>query len=130
MSKTEELNTLLNFTKNAKISCKFDGNLVLQFLDYAAVHSREEITFHLKCGLNLTESDKSKKRSKGSKTLKAGKQAIHLSVKNMLQNTHYLGDEFYPAIIYRDTFDAFEAELQRRAEVLGRNNKKRVYSLI
>ena len=55
MSKTEELNALLKYTKSAKIGCEFDGNLVLQFLDYATVHSREEITFHLKCGLNLTE---------------------------------------------------------------------------
>ena len=32
------------------------------------------------------------------------------SVKWLLQNRHYLGDEFYPAIINRQTFDAAEAE--------------------
>ena len=58
----------------------------------------------------------------------AGLHMTHSSVKKMLRNAHYLGDEFYPAIIDRDTFDAFEAELQRRAEVLGRNNKKRISS--
>ena len=58
----------------------------------------------------------------------AGLHITHSSVKKMLRNVHYLGDEFYPAIIDRDTFDAFEAELQRRAEVLGRNNKKKTSS--
>ena len=58
----------------------------------------------------------------------AGLHMTHSSVKKMLRNAHYLGDDFYPAIIDRDTFDAFEAELQRRAEVLGRNNKKRISS--
>lgn len=58
----------------------------------------------------------------------AGLHMTHSSVKKMLRNAHYLGDDFYPAIIDRDTFDAFEAELQHRAEVLGRNNKKRTSS--
>ena len=58
----------------------------------------------------------------------AGLHMTHSSVKKMLRNVHYLGDNFYPAIIDRDTFDAFEAELKRRAEVLGRNNKKRTSS--
>ena len=52
----------------------------------------------------------------------------HSSVKKMLRNVHYLGDDFYPAIIDKNTFDTFEAELQRRAEVLERNNKKRTFS--
>ena len=51
----EALNALLKFTKSAKMSIEFDGNLVKQFLESATVHSRKEITFHLKCGLNLTE---------------------------------------------------------------------------
>lgn len=58
----------------------------------------------------------------------AGLHITHSSVKKMLRNAHYLGDDFYPAIIDRETFDAFEAELQRRAEVLGRNNKKNTSS--
>jgi len=31
----------------------------------------------------------------------AGMKACHGSVKKMLQNRHYLGDEYYPAIIDR-----------------------------
>ena len=58
----------------------------------------------------------------------AGLNMTHSLVKKMLRNIHYLGDEFYPAIIDRNTFDAFEVELQCRAEVLGRNNKKRTFS--
>ncbi len=33
----------------------FDGALVDEFLDHATIHSRTDITFHLKCGLNLLE---------------------------------------------------------------------------
>mgnify|MGYP001095327668 FL=1 len=38
----------------------------------------------------------------------------------MLKNTHYLGDEYYPAIIDRETFDKAEQERMRRAAALGR----------
>ena len=51
----------------------------------------------------------------------AGMNATHSSVKRLLQNPHYLGDDFYPAIIDRETFDAFEVERQRREEALGRD---------
>jgi hypothetical protein len=36
-----------------------------------------------------------------------------------------LGDDFYPAIIDQKTYDAFEAERQRREKALGRNNRKK-----
>ena len=49
----------------------------------------------------------------------------HGSVKRLIQNTHYLGDEFYPAIIDRETFDAAEAERKRRLEIMGRTNIKK-----
>ena len=39
-----------------------------------------------------------------------GMNVTHSSVKRLLQNPHYLGDDFYPAIIDRETFDAFEVE--------------------
>ena len=48
----------------------------------------------------------------------------HGSVKRLLQNTHYLGDEFYPAIIESKTFDAAEAE-RKRLEIMGRTNIKK-----
>lgn len=38
----------------------------------------------------------------------------------MLKNMHYLGDEYYPAIIDRETFDKVEQERMRRAAALGR----------
>ena len=55
----------------------------------------------------------------------AGLILSHASVKRMMQNPHYLGDEFYPAIIDRETYDAFEEERQRREKALGRDNLER-----
>ena len=53
----------------------------------------------------------------------AGMTMTHSSVKRIMQNPHYLGDEFYPALIDREAYDAFEAERQRREEALGRDRK-------
>lgn len=50
----------------------------------------------------------------------AGIETWHGSAKRLLQNRHYLGDEYYPAIIDRETFNKAERELQKRAEKLGR----------
>ena len=41
----------------------------------------------------------------------------------MLRNSHYLGDDFYPAIIDKESFDAVEAELRKRSTKLGRNDR-------
>nr|WP_270850915.1 integrase [Lactobacillus delbrueckii] len=54
----------------------------------------------------------------------AGIEVKHCGAKRMMANRHYLGDDFYPAIIDKDTFDKAEAEKQRRAEALGRLNRK------
>ena len=54
---------------------------------------------------------------------KAGIQAFHSGIGRMLRNRHYLGDEFYPAIIDPVTFNAAEAERFMRAERLGRNDR-------
>ncbi|MEG0579971.1 MAG: recombinase [Niameybacter sp.] len=51
---------------------------------------------------------------------KAGVTANHSSVGKMLRNRRYLGDEYYPQIVDKDTFDAAEVERQKRAEKLGR----------
>lgn len=51
---------------------------------------------------------------------KAGLKMFHGGVSRMLKNPHYLGDEYYPAIIDRETFDKAEVERLRRAEALGR----------
>lgn len=53
--KTDELVKLAEYVKHACPAHSFDGNLVGVFLERATVVSRTEITFHLKCGLNLTE---------------------------------------------------------------------------
>lgn len=49
-----------------------------------------------------------------------GLEMFHGSVKRMLQTRYYLGDDFYPAIIEREIFEAAEAERLRRAKALGR----------
>lgn len=55
----------------------------------------------------------------------AGLTMTHSSVKRLLQNTHYLGDEFYPAIIDKEIFNAAEAERLHRLEIMGRTYKTR-----
>ena len=47
----------------------------------------------------------------------------HTSVKCIMQNPHLLGDDFYPAIINQETYDAFEAERKRREKALGRDKR-------
>lgn len=44
----------------------------------------------------------------------------HGSAGRMLRNTHYLGDEYYPAIIDREQFDKAEEIRISRASSLGR----------
>lgn len=51
---------------------------------------------------------------------KAGVISFHGGISRMLKNKHYLGDEYYPAIIDRETFDRAEQERMRRAAALGR----------
>jgi len=50
----------------------------------------------------------------------AGLTILHSGAKRMLQNKHYIGDDFYPAIIDSDTFAKAAEERTRRAVVLGR----------
>ena len=49
----------------------------------------------------------------------------HSSAKRVMHNRRYLGDGFYPAIIDRETFDAFEEERQRRELALGRDGREK-----
>lgn len=51
---------------------------------------------------------------------KVGIDAFHAGIGKILKNTHYLGDEYYPAIIDPDTFAAVQEERVRRASALGR----------
>ncbi len=43
----------------------------------------------------------------------------------MMENKHYLGDDFYPAIIDQETFDKAAEKRIRRAGTLGRLNFKK-----
>ena len=55
----------------------------------------------------------------------AGIETYHASAKRLLMTEHYLGDDFYPAIIDQETYDAFEVERQRREQALGRDKRKK-----
>ncbi|SFX87469.1 recombinase family protein [Ruminococcus sp. XPD3002] len=55
---------------------------------------------------------------------KAGKPMVHSMVKRVIRNICYIGDDFYPAIVSRQTFTKANAELIRRAEKHG--GKKRL----
>jgi len=56
---------------------------------------------------------------------KAGIKGFHSGIGRILRNKRYLGDEFYPAIIDKDTFNTAEAERIMRAERLGRTKKSK-----
>lgn len=51
---------------------------------------------------------------------KVGLKLYHGSAGRMLRNTKYLGDDYYPAIIDRETFDKAEEVRMGRAKALGR----------
>ena len=55
MRKTEELREILKFTGKGEMLVGFDPDLFERFVDHITVCSREEIIFHLKCGLSLRE---------------------------------------------------------------------------
>lgn len=63
-------------------------------------------------GLSLTNAAK-----------EAGIKALHAGAKRIMQNEHYLGDDFYPAIIDKEIFHAAGVEIRRRSTKLGRDNK-------
>ena len=54
---------------------------------------------------------------------KAGIETYHGTAKRLLMTKHYLGDDFYPAIIDKATFSRAQEELMKRASALGRLNK-------
>ena len=51
---------------------------------------------------------------------KAGIKAFHAGIGNILKNKRYVGDDFYPAIIDKGSFEATEIERLNRAKKLGR----------
>ena len=60
----------------------------------------------------------------------AGIKAYHGTVKRILENKRYLGDDFYPPIIDRKTFCAAQEERKRRATKLGRDYQKKEHRSI
>lgn len=50
----------------------------------------------------------------------AGLHIYHGSAGRMLRNKHYLGDDYYPAIIDRNQFEQAEEIRVKKAETLGR----------
>ena len=83
-----------------------DGKAVVD--DIAAEKVRELFSGYL-AGLSLKDVAK-----------KAGIDCYNATASKMLQNKHYLGDEFYPPIIDEETFEKASLEKQKRAEKLGR----------
>lgn len=63
-------------------------------------------------GLSLTNAAK-----------EAGIKALHAGAKRIMQNEHYLGDDFYPSIIDKETFHAAGVEIRRRSAKLGRDDR-------
>ena len=55
----------------------------------------------------------------------AGIETYHGTAKRLMENPHYLGDDFYPAIIDRETYDKAAEERLRRAGKLGRLDRKK-----
>lgn len=52
----------------------------------------------------------------------AGINTYHATAKRLLMTQHYVGDDFYPAIIDETVFNNAQAERVKRAAALGRLN--------
>lgn len=83
-----------------------DGKAVVD--DIAAEQVKELFSGYL-AGLSLKNAVK-----------KAGIDCYHATAGKMLQNKHYLGDDFYPPIIDGEIFEKAGIEKRKRAERLGR----------
>ena len=86
-----------------------DGKAVI---DEAAAAQVQALYKNYLSGLSLTNAAK-----------EAGLDLLHSGAKRMMRNNHYLGDDFYPAIMDKESFDAVEAELSKRSTKLGRNDR-------
>ena len=51
----DEAQKLLRFASKKEVITEFNDALFLEYVDTIKVNNRNEITFALKCGLNLTE---------------------------------------------------------------------------
>ncbi len=55
MKKTEELREILKHTGKGEMLSEFDADIFERFVDHITICSREELIFHLRCGLDLRE---------------------------------------------------------------------------
>lgn len=53
---------------------------------------------------------------------KVGISIKHSGIRRILENKHYLGDDFYPQIIDKEIFDKAAGEIYKRASSMGRLN--------
>ena len=53
----------------------------------------------------------------------AGIDTYHGTAKRLLKTQHYIGDDFYPAIVDEAIFQEAQEELMKRAPALGRLNR-------
>ena len=81
-------------------------------IDEAAAAQVRDLYKNYLGGLSLTNAAK-----------EAGLGLLHSGAKRMVLNKHYLGDDFYPAIIDPASFDAVSTELSKRSTQLGRNDR-------
>ena len=81
-------------------------------IDEAAASQVRNLYKNYLSGLSLTNAAK-----------EAGLDLLHAGAKRMMLNRHYLGDDFYPAIIDLASFDAVSAELSTRSTRLGRSDR-------
>lgn len=58
-----------------------------------------------------------------------GLKLYHGSVRRILTNKHYLGDEVYPKIIDKDIFYQVEQELVNRGKVIKKKEEKIIKSI-
>ena len=92
----------------------FGYNIVggVAIIDETAAATVRNIYKNYLSGMGLTTAAK-----------EAGLETYHGTVKLIMSNRYYLGDDFYPAIIDRITFEKVQEELKIRAAKLGRLNK-------
>ena len=81
-------------------------------IDDAAAAQVRDLYKNYLSGLSLTNAAKA-----------SGLNLLHSGAKRMMLNRHYLGDDFYPAIIDPASFDAVSVELSKRSTQLGRNDR-------
>lgn len=55
----------------------------------------------------------------------AGQPMVHSRVKNIIKRTCYAGDDFYPAIVSKQTLARANAELIRRADKHCKGNRRK-----